>query len=95
MIYFKTAEGEGKYHPTQKPVDLYRWLIRTYSNEGDTVLDPCMGAGTTGIAAKMESRKFIGIEKDIEYYQKSQQRLRDVPVVEPVYNPLQSALDAL
>lgn len=95
VIYFKTAEGEGKYHPTQKPVDLYRWLIRTYSNEGDTVLDPCMGAGTTGIAAKMESRKFIGIEKEIEYYQKSQQRLRDVPVVEPVYNPLQSALDAL
>jgi len=73
--YFKTAESEGKYHPTQKPVELYRWLVRTYSNEGDTVLDPCMGAGTTGIAATLENRNFIGIERDSEYFERSSSRI--------------------
>ena len=95
VIYFKTAESEGKYHPTQKPVDLYRWLIRTYSNEGDTVLDPCMGAGTTGIAAKIEGRKFIGIEREAEYYQKAQDRLQGVPVAKVAQTPLESVLNAL
>lgn len=66
--YFKTAESEGKYHPTQKPIELYRWLVRTYSNVGDTVLDPCMGAGTTGIASIVENRNFIGIEREENYF---------------------------
>ena len=74
VIYFKTAESEGKYHPTQKPVDLYRWLIRTYSNEGDTVLDPCMGAGTTGIAANLANRRFLGIDQEIEFLEISKKR---------------------
>lgn len=68
VLYFKTAEFEGKHHPTQKPIALYEWLVKTYSNEGDTVLDPCMGAGTTGIACKMHDRNFIGIEQEEEYY---------------------------
>ena len=49
--YFVTAESEGKHHPTQKPIALFEWIIQTYSNPGDTILDPCMGSGTTGVAA--------------------------------------------
>lgn len=75
VLYFKTAEGEGKHHPTQKPIELFRWLVRTYSNPGDTILDPCMGGGTTGIAAKLENRQFIGIEQDPSYFETSQQRI--------------------
>lgn len=58
----------GKVHPTQKPVDLMEYLIRTYTNEGETVLDFCMGSGTTGIASKNLGREFIGIELDVEYF---------------------------
>ena len=54
-------------HPTQKPVALFEYLIRTYTNEGDTVLDNCAGSGTTGIAAMNTGRKFILIEKDASY----------------------------
>lgn len=55
-------------HPTQKPVSLFEWVIATYTNEGDTVLDPCMGSGVTGIACARLGRNFIGIEKDAEYF---------------------------
>ena len=61
--------SEGKtVHPTQKPVALMEYLIKTYTNEGDTVLDFTMGSGTTGVAAKNTGRKFIGIELDPAYY---------------------------
>ena len=76
--YFKTAESEGKHHPTQKPVDLYRWLVRTYTNEGDTILDPCMGAGTTGISAVMEGRSFVGMEMGQEYFDKARERIEAI-----------------
>ena len=56
------------FHPTQKPVDLLRYLIRTYTNEGDVVLDNCVGSGTTCVAAVKEKRHFIGIELDEKYY---------------------------
>ena len=59
---------ERPSHPTQKPVDLLEWLIKSYSNEGETVLDNCMGVGSTGIAAKKTNRNFIGIELDDTYY---------------------------
>lgn len=75
--YFKTAESEGKYHPTQKPVSLYEYLTLTYSNPGDTVLDPCMGSGTTGVACKNTGRQFIGIEKDPDYFQLATTRIND------------------
>jgi site-specific DNA-methyltransferase (adenine-specific) len=55
-------------HPTQKPVALMEYLIRTYTNEGDTVLDNCMGSGTTGVACANTGRKFIGIERDPSYF---------------------------
>jgi site-specific DNA-methyltransferase (adenine-specific) len=58
----------GKLHPTQKPTDLLEYLIKTYSNEGDIVLDNCMGSGSTAIAALNTNRKFIGYELSEEYY---------------------------
>lgn len=57
-----------KLHPTQKPVALMEYLVLTYTNEGETVLDNCMGSGTTGVACKKTGRHFIGIEKDEKYY---------------------------
>ena len=65
--YFITAESEGKLHPTQKPVALFEYLIKTYTNEGDLVLDNCAGSGTTGVACKNLKRNFILIEKEQEY----------------------------
>ena len=59
------------FHPTQKPVDLLRYLIRTYSNEGDTILDNCMGSGTTAVACIKEKRHFIGFELNKQYYDKA------------------------
>lgn len=64
-----------RFHPTQKPVTLIEYLIRTYSNEGDVVLDNCMGSGTTGVACGNTGRNFIGIEKDDVFFQISQQRV--------------------
>ena len=62
-------------HPTQKPVPLMEYLIRTYSNEGDTILDNCMGSGTTGSAAMNTKRKFIGIELDPRFFSIAKKRL--------------------
>ena len=66
--YFKTAENEGKFSPTQKPIALFEYLIKTYTNEGDLVLDNCAGSGTTGVACRNLSRNFILIEKEQKYY---------------------------
>ena len=64
-VYFKTAESEGRvYHPTQKPVELGRYLVRTYTNPGDIVLDNACGSGSFLLSALLEDRKFIGIEKN-------------------------------
>ena len=84
VLYFKTAESEGKHHPTQKPISLYEYLIRTYSNEGNTVLDPCMGSGTTGVACVNTNRNFIGIEKDEKYFKIAKDR---------IYTPIFSAMN--
>lgn len=66
---------KGKLHPTQKPVDLLEWLITTYSNAGDTILDNCMGSGSTGVACVNTHRKFIGIEKDDKYFEIAKHRI--------------------
>lgn len=64
-VYVKTAESEGKvYHPTQKPIELGRYLIKTFTNEGDIVLDNACGSGSFLLSALLENRKFIGIEKN-------------------------------
>jgi len=65
----------GSVHPTQKPVALYEYLIKTYTNEGDTVLDFCMGSGTTGIACINTGRNFIGIEKNDKYFEIAKKRI--------------------
>lgn len=62
-------------HPTQKPVDLLEYLIKTYTNEGMTVLDNTMGSGSTGVAAKKLNRNFIGIEKDKKYFEIAKERI--------------------
>ena len=66
---------KGKVHPTQKPVDLLEWLVKTYSNEHDVILDNCMGSGTTGVACKRLNRDFIGIEKDEKYFEIAKERI--------------------
>lgn len=67
-----------KYHTTQKPVDLLEYLIKTYTNPGETVLDNCMGSGSTGVAAMNTGRKFVGIELDKKYFEIAKQRVYDV-----------------
>ena len=66
VLYFPSHWSKGM-HPTQKPVSLFEYLIKTYSNEGDVVLDCCAGSGTTGVACLNTNRKFILIEKEKDY----------------------------
>lgn len=68
---------QDQVHPTQKPVELLEWLIKSYSNEGDTVLDNCMGSGSTGIACINTDRKFIGIELDNSYFVLAKERINN------------------
>ena len=72
VLKFKQEKG---LHPTQKPVGLMEYLIKTYTNEGDTVLDNTMGSGTTGVACVNCNRSFVGIEMDKKYYQISEERV--------------------
>ena len=75
IISIKKEHESTVLHPTQKPVELLRYLIRTYTNEGETVLDSCCGSGTTAIAAIKEKRHFICIEKDPHYYEVAKKRI--------------------
>lgn len=77
IITESNANNRDKVHPTQKPVALMEYLIKTYTNEGETVLDFAMGSGTTGVACVNTNRKFIGIEKDEKYQQISQTRINE------------------
>lgn len=78
ILEYSNANQKGKLHPTQKPVELLEYLIKTYTNEGDTVLDFTMGSGSTGVACKNLNRKFIGIELDEKYFDISVQRIMEV-----------------
>ena len=69
IIEVSNANRKDKLHPTEKPVELFEYLIKTYTNEGETVLDICMGSGTTGVACKKTGRHFMGIEKDEKYFE--------------------------
>jgi len=71
-------EDIDKLHPTQKPEALLEYLIKTYTNENDTVLDNTMGSGTTGVACKNLNRNFIGIEMDDKYFEIAQKRIQDL-----------------
>jgi len=70
------ARDKNKTHPTQKPVALMEYMLRTYTNAGETVLDFTMGSGTTGVAAANTARRFIGIEIDADYFAVAQSRIR-------------------
>lgn len=75
VLYFESDKHKTALHPTQKPVALCEYLIKTYTNPGDTVLDSCMGSGTTGAAAIRTGRKFIGFETAPETFEIARQRL--------------------
>lgn len=75
VLYYPSDKHKVCLHPTQKPVALLEYLIKTYTNVGDTVLDNCMGSGTTGIACQHLSRDFIGIELNEQYFEIASQRI--------------------
>ena len=77
LLEYAKPSTAARVHPTEKPVDLLAYLVRTYTNPGETVLDNCMGSGSTGVACVREGRKFIGIEMDRKYYEIARQRIDD------------------
>lgn len=97
VVYFKTAESEGNvYHPTQKPVELGRYLIRTFTKEDDIILDNTCGSGSFLVSAVLEGRKFIGIEKNqevylfkkhrVDYIKVSKQRIKEAEIQHKIEN---------
>ena len=74
-LYFNSVRGKNKLHPTEKPIDLLEYMIKTYTNEGDVVLDNCMGSGSTGVACINTNRNFIGMELNEHYFQIAKERL--------------------
>lgn len=77
LLEFGRERGNRGVHPTQKPVALYEYLVKTYTNENDWVLDFCMGSGTTGVAAKKNNRNFVGIEKEENYFNIAKERIEN------------------
>ena len=75
LLAIRADDSRRRVHPTQKPVALMEYLIRTYTRDGETVLDNCMGSGTTGVACANTGRKFIGIERDGKYFQIASERI--------------------
>lgn len=76
--YFNNNDTRNQLHPTQKPVELCEYLIRTYTNEGEVVLDNCMGSGSTGVACVNTNRNFIGIEMDNTYFEVAKNRIENI-----------------
>ena len=76
ILSFQKPHPSKAVHQTQKPTDLLEWLINTYSNSGETVLDSCMGSGSTGVACINTDRNFIGIEMDEHYFNVAQERIK-------------------
>ena len=73
----KFPKEQARFHPTQKPVSLLEYLVKTYTNEGDTILDNCMGSGSTGVACVNTGRNFIGMELDQGYFEIAQKRIEE------------------
>ena len=74
---YKLNARQNKVHPTQKPLSLMKWCIENYTNPGDTILDPFMGSGTTGVACVQTGRNFIGIEISEEYFRIAEKRIAE------------------
>ena len=75
MLEIKSTRGK---HSTEKPVALMEWVLKYYSKEGDTILDPTMGSGSTGVACKNMNRNFIGIEMDENYFEVAKDRINNL-----------------
>lgn len=87
VLYFTNAadaEG-GAFHPTQKPIALFEYLVMQYSNSKSIVLDPFMGSGTTGVATIKAQRKFIGIEKESKYYSIAERRINELAKMKKLF----------
>lgn len=78
LLTYSSDKQTCYLHPTQKPLGLMEYLVKTYSNEGDLVLDFCMGSGTTGVACKNTNRNFIGIELDEKYFNIAKERINEI-----------------
>ena len=78
IIEFSNPSGKGQLHPTQKPVDLLEYLIKTYTQDGEVILDNCMGSGSTGVAALNLHRKFVGMELNENYFNIAKERIEKV-----------------
>lgn len=85
LLEVTNANQSEKAHPNQKPTELLQYLVRTYTKEGETVLDFTMGSGTTGVACQLENRNFIGIEKDAGYFEIAKKRIEGVKQQEPLF----------
>ena len=83
--FSKNGEGKTNCTPHKKPVELIQWLIRSYSNEGDLILDNCIGSGTTAVAAIKEKRHFIGMELNKDYYDIACKRINDLLQEKPLF----------
>lgn len=77
VLTFSNGNNASKIHPTEKPVDLLEYMVRTYTDEDDTVLDSCMGSGSCGVACQHLGRNFIGIEKDPRYFEAARKRIEE------------------
>ena len=80
LYSYPICQDKGRFHPTQKPLAFMEELIKKHSNEGDTVLDPCMGSATTGVVCLKNNRNFIGIELDEKYFKIAKNRIQDIVV---------------
>jgi len=88
----RNFSAQQTVHPTQKPTNVLNWLIMTYSNESDVVLDFTMGSGSTGVSAKLTGRNFIGIEKEKEYFEISEKRISSIS--DKTFEPLVTRSDS-
>lgn len=77
VLQFKWDTKKSSLHPTQKPLEACKYFINTYTNEGNIVLDSCMGSGTTGVACRNLNRRFIGIELNEKYFEIAKERIKD------------------
>lgn len=80
VLYYPSDKHKACYHPTQKPIALMEYLIKTYTDEDYIVLDNCMGSGTTGVACKRLNRNFIGIELDKNYFEIAEKRIKNAEI---------------
>ena len=85
LDYPQKWRRQDQLHPTQKPVELMEFIVKSYSNEDEVVLDNCMGSGTTGVAWKNTNRKFIGIEMDDKYFKIADERINKEQIIEKFF----------